>query len=195
MLYRRLKLTTREKTKVINYIMENFVTSDKPVSHASFILSNGKFLDIANTKELTDVTIPPSHSAVDVVLSRVGLIPPEFIDICGNASLTMRELNAVRINDNVDYPEGSPYIELPQYELTNAQYYALEDYVNYLYDKFHNTYKMLQLGGIDCFPDDYPIKSIDAKDIVKKVKKFYSCSKMYESDNFNHFGDYLNRYY
>lgn len=185
----------RQKINVLDYIMENFVTVDKPISKACFILPNGKFLDIANTPTLSKIMTPPSHSAVDVELSKVGLIPSEFVDACGNASLTMREINGVRANDNIDYPEGSPYIELPQYELTTEQYYAVEEYIEYIYNKFKDTYKSLQIGGIDCFPTEYPIRTLTPSDIVKKIRKFYKCGKLYECDELNHFGDYLDRYY
>lgn len=177
-------LDVSEKNKILDYIMKNFVTSDKAVAHACFILPNGKFLDIANTEQLAKAKNPPSHVAVDIVLSDVGLVPRDIVGVCGNASKTMRDLNCVRINDNVDYHCSGAYIELPKAPLTTSQYSAISDYIDYLYTIYGDTYKCLQVSGEDCYPTDYPLKNYTSDEIIKKIKRFYASGNLYESKGF-----------
>ena len=139
--------------------------------NAGYILPNGTiiacFSEDENEFELSN------HANIEDYLNSIGLSDKHggFTD----GSPTMRKLGAIRINNE---EQENNYIELPEIRPTTAALDSLEHWL----DRNSKQYSYIIVTGPD-FKDEakYNYDDYFSEDIIKRIKRFYSSGRLYES--------------
>ena len=161
-------------------IRNHFIVDNHPVSGPSFLLPNGDFIDLSSSYN-SEASFEdfPAHAEVEDFLQFSGLS-----DVLGDivdGSPSIQGLGAIRLNDL----EDNNYIELPESNLTLAQYDSLEGWLDENSRK-RDTVVVSDLGFNNYKEYDY--SDYLPEDIIKKIKRYYSSSHLYESTGeFNSF--------
>ncbi len=154
-------------------IRDRFVVDNHPVSGPSFLLPNGDFIDLSSSYN-SEASFEdfPAHAEVEDFLQFSGLsdVSGDIID----GSPSIQGLGAIRLNDL----EDNNYIELPESNLTLAQYDSLEGWLDENSRK-RDTVVVSDLGFNNYV--EYNYSDYLPEDIIKKIKRYYSSSHLYES--------------
>ena len=139
-----------------------------------YIMPDGKFLDleknagVINPEESSDNRM--CHWKLDIYLSVSGLT-----DQCVEKSLISSD-NAVCINDGSIYTQDLTYFILPEEELTDEQYDALEDWLGYVKSK-SDIVHLISARRFIYRRYEYTKQEDDGlwtpNEIIKDIKHFY----------------------
>lgn len=151
--------------------------SSKPVYGPTYITRDGKFIDIIGIAEdMGEDNFPedfPCHGALQTILAQKGLCNSggRYDD----GSPILRDLGYIRLND---IERDNNYIELSEQRPTQAQYEALEKWI----DENQRHWKSLAV----CTPmmidyKDYDYKETTTDEIIAKIKRWYTTGKLVES--------------
>ena len=167
----RFKLVESLESDLEKIVKDHFVISRYPVHGASFILSDGSFVDLFNSFNDNSFEDFPCHAEVDDYLFSLGVIekPGDYSD----GSPAIQNVGAIRVN-NIESENN--YIELSPIRPTHSQYDALEAWLDM------NRYRQIAL----CTPGmkQYVIYNLDDVDyIIKRIKRYYTSSQLYEGIN------------
>lgn len=147
-------------------MLNNIIYSDSPSKKASYITEDGKFINLQENKiELI------GYQSREVTHT-------DYVYYLHNQGKRIRDLNIIRINDGAYiYINEEAYIELPQKEITTAQYNALLVWLDFLSLNSNKTYVAV---GIGRGGTRYPFlgkKNPDGmlpEDIIKEIKRIYN---------------------
>ena len=153
-----------------------FVFTSSIPSGASYIMPDGKFLDITGSMKIIDPTgtvKKGTHPAVDEYLIDNGYI--------GENEEVSRILcssdGAIRVNDGSNF-RGEVVIGLPEKRPNEIQFKSLE---NWLYSIFSK-------GGVDVGNETssnifnhYDFNKYLPEDVIKKIKNYYGTGKLLDS--------------
>lgn len=134
---------------------------DTPYLGATYILRDGYLLDLHKCKH---------HSEVEQLLINSGLSDSRYVATGG--SQTMREIGAVRC-DTQKY-----YIELPEKNLTDAQYNTLLVWLDFL-----ASVCRIVTVYTDCGENSvtYSFSEVIPDDIVRQIHRYYTFGVLYEN--------------
>lgn len=152
-----------ERDKILDAVVSNFGTLGSPYKGPSFILPDGKFLDIRKLR---------NHADVEFWLDSQGLSRYHGYDIRTAGCPTLKDIGCIR----VDTPKY--YIHLPQDNITSQQYDSLKDWVIFLIDEC-NIHDLLILAPNASRGIEY--SNIDENYIIDRVRKYYIFGKLYEN--------------
>lgn len=149
------------------YIKNNFNISTHTIGGPFYILSNGSYLNLGRAG---------SHLGLDDELYQNGIIeqdPFDYSYLYPN-TIMVDLFNAIRCSDGENLGDdeyGNPYIQLPKNLPTNAQLESLDDWI---YSLGYNN---------KLFVDEveYNLSEVSSEYIIKKIKRYYSSGKLYES--------------
>lgn len=166
---------------IIEALPRIFNVTDEPIPY-SYILVNGKFLDPNHSAIRedghSDYYMIGTHATVDFVLNSCAYGYKKYSTPIDNGSEFMREINAVRLNNA--YAKDTAYIELPKDKMTNAQYYALEDWLNFIPATKLDIYTSAYISGNKVNYKSYDLNEYFPEDIIKLIKRYYSSGTLYE---------------
>lgn len=167
-------LVPDKSQSAIDAVIKNYGTTDTPYNGPSFILPNGSYLD------LSDVI---NHSDVEYWLDQQGLsIKADYTRRSG--SPTLRSLGCIRI----DIPKY--YIQLPQDNITSAQYSTLKDWIEFAFTEFNVPFIEVMAEGTN--PVRYRYEDdVDADYIVDRIRRYYITDHLYETYEDKAEGPYL----
>ena len=151
------------------YIKNNFNISTHTIGGPFYILSNGSYLNLGRAG---------SHLGLDDELYQNGIIeqdPFDYSYLYPN-TIMVDLFNAIRCSDGENLGDdeyGNPYIQLPKNLPTNAQLESLDDWI---YSLGYNN---------KLFVDEveYNLSEVSSEYIIKRIKRYYSSGKLYESSN------------
>lgn len=151
---------------VLDLVIEHFGVTDTPYNGPTFILPNGKFLDIKNYEY---------HSDVEKWLIDNGYSNNEFIKTAG--SKTLYNLGCIRC-DTIKYYISLPFNSQP----TGEQYNSLLVWLDYL-QRFHNAVEVIT-------PDNQHIMYKFDEDtisdtVVDKIRAYYYSGVLREAKKFD----------
>lgn len=151
------------------YIKNNFNISTYTIGGPFYILSNGLYLNLGKNG---------SHLGLDDELYQNEIIEQDPFDYSYSYPNTIMVdlFNAIRCSDGENLGDGeysNPYIQLPKNLPTNAQINSLDDWINSL--GYNNK---LFVDGVE-----YNLSEVSSEYIIKKIKRYYSSGKLYESSN------------
>lgn len=151
------------------YIKNNFNISTYAIGGPFYILSNGLYLNLGKNG---------SHLGLDDELYQNEIIEQDPFDYSYSYPNTIMVdlFNAIRCSDGENLGDGeysNPYIQLPKNLPTNAQINSLDDWINSL--GYNNK---LFVDGVE-----YNLSELSSEYIIKKIKRYYSSGKLYESSN------------
>ena len=145
---------------IVKEVEKHFGTLDEPYYGKTYIMPDGKFLDMRNVEH---------HADIEKWLIDKGLSDKEYIGTGG--SQTMRELGAIRC-DNTRY-----YMELPPIDPTQEQYTALL----YWLDLHLSKTRVIEVVTQDGKQVMYRKEENVADDIVDKIRRYYIMGVLLES--------------
>ncbi len=154
-------------------IKDHFVIDNYPVSGPSFLLPDSSFIDLSSSyNSETSFEDFPTHAEVEDFLQSVDLSNISGDTTDGSPSI--QNLGAVRLNDL----EDNNYIELPENKLTSIQYDGLESWL----DKNSRIRRAIVVSdlGFNNYVE-YNYSDYLPEDIIKRIKRYYSSSHLYES--------------
>lgn len=160
-------------SEIIDAVKKHFVVDNYPILGPSFLLPDGSFIDlIASFNSSTSFEDFPAHAEVEDFLQFSGLsnVSGDIID----GSPSIQGLGAIRLNDL----EDNNYIELPESNLTLAQYDSLEGWLDKNSRK-RDTVVVSDLGFNNYV--EYNYSDYLPEDIIKRIKRYYSSGHLYES--------------
>lgn len=153
------KINTLE-VPIIDFLKSYFGTVQEPYLGPTYILPDGSMLNISKCKH---------HSEVEKVLIDYGYSNNTYIATGG--SPTMRAIGAIRC-DTVKY-----YIDLPNEQLSRAQYNTLLIWLDYLSYQCRFVTIMANDGRIST---DYRFKETITDDIINRIRRYYISGHLYE---------------
>lgn len=175
--------------EIIDELSTVFYVSDEPVDGPVFILSDGRFLSTGRAPQDKDSNsskyyIANYHSLVDAGVNSLFGYEKYKVRL-DDGSDFMREINAVRANSNYSSNRSNPwaYMELPAKNLTSSQYYALEDWIEFLGTNTYLDIYTSQFGSEGGEFKAYNLKNYLPEDIIKLIKRYYSSGILYEKTN------------
>lgn len=138
---------------------------------AGYILPNGVIISCF-TDDIDEFEAS-NHANIEDYLNSIGLSNKH--GGWSDGSPIMRELGAIRIN-NEEWENN--YIELPNIRPTNSALYSLQEWL----DKNQRHYDYIVVTGPN-FTNDvkYYYNDYLPEDIIKRIKRYYSSGKLYES--------------
>ena len=156
-----------------DYIEDNFSFNLTPPEGQTYIMPDGKFLELG---------YDGAHIGVDDMLYQDNLIdydPYEY----GHELILVDKFNAVRCSDG-EAINASPYIQLPPKKVTQDQ---LDSIMNWL-DKLKES--SVYIEGAE-----YNLDEVTVDYIIKRILRYYSSGVMYEDylDDENKFWNYNTR--
>lgn len=152
------------KNFVLNEVSNHFGTVEIPYNGPSFILPDGKYLDIRN---LTN------HADVEYWLDQQRLsLGIEFNKRSG--SPTLMAIGCIRI----DIPKY--YIQLPPDNITASQYSTLKDWIEFAFIECKVPFIEVIATGVR--PVRYKYEDdIDANYVVDRIRRYYITDHLYEA--------------
>lgn len=149
--------------------------SDTPVTGSSYIMNDGKFLDIINSMDIMfkNTSMKPTHGSLDMYLIENG-----YVDSNKDISRVLCSTdNAIRINDGNNFYHEI-IIGLPVNKPNEIQFKKLEDWLYFIFGKGHVTV------GDENTSNVYKVYSFDEylpEDIIKRIKSYYSSGILRDS--------------
>ena len=158
----------------LDAVISNYGTTTEPYKGPSFILPDGSYLD---TSKVTN------HSDVEYWLDQNGLsIKADYNRRSG--SPTLRSLGCIR----VDTPKY--YIQLPENNITSAQYDALKDWIEFAFTECNVPF--IEVIATGTSPVRYQYEDdVDANYIVDRIRRYYITNHLYEAHEDLAEGPYL----
>ena len=166
-------LNNVDKDKIINTVESRYSTSDWPFDGPTFLLPDGKFLDLVGTFGEDSFEDFPCHAEVEAYLDSLGL-STSYVEASGCP--TLQSLGAIRLN-NLD---DNNFIELSSRKPTEAQYEGLERWLDENSQDHNSVY--VAVSGFDRYVT-YNYSDYIVDDIIKRIKRYYSSGQLYESSN------------
>lgn len=156
-----------------DYIKDNFSFSLTPPEGQTYIMPDGKFLELG---------YDGAHIGVDDMLYQDNLIdydPYEY----GHELILVDKFNAVRCSDG-EAINANPYIQLPPKKVTQDQLDSIMDWLDKL--KESSVY----IEGVE-----YNLDEVTVDYVIKRILRYYSSGVMYEDylDDENKFWNYNTR--
>ena len=156
-----------------DYIEDNFSFSLTPPEGQTYIMPDGKFLELG---------YDGAHIGVDDMLYQDNLIdydPYEY----GHELILVDKFNAVRCSDG-EAINANPYIQLPPKKVTQDQLDSITDWLDKL--KESSVY----IEGVE-----YNLDEVTVDYVIKRILRYYSSRVMYEDylDDENKFWNYNTR--
>ena len=156
-----------------DYIEDNFSFSLTPPEGQTYIMPDGKFLELG---------YDGAHIGVDDMLYQDNLIdydPYEY----GHELILVDKFNAVRCSDG-EAINANPYIQLPPKKVTQDQLNSIMDWLDKL--KESSVY----IEGVE-----YNLDEVTVDYVIKRILRYYSSGVMYEDylDDENKFWNYNTR--
>lgn len=156
----RITLEQQQKeSDILALVEEEFGTEDLPYKGITYIMPDGKFLD------LRGVT---NHSDVEKFLIDSGLSDYEYKKTQG--SQTMFDLGCLRC-DTVKW-----YIVLPERQLTSEQYDSLLIWLDSMASSRQNFIEVYADGQVQ----RYRFSDVIPDEIVDKIRRYYIFGTLYE---------------
>lgn len=149
-----------EDLDIAKTVEKHFGTLDEPYYGKTYIMPDGRFLDMRNVEH---------HSDIEKWLIDQGLSDKEYIGNSG--SQTMRELGAIRC-DNRRY-----YMELPPIDPTQEQYNSLLYWLDLHLSKTRAIEVVTQDGKQVMYRGEENVSD----DIVDKIRRYYIMGVLLES--------------
>lgn len=164
----KFKLVESLTSDLEKIVKDHFIISNYPVHGASFILTDGSFVDLSESFNNNSFEDFPCHGEVDDYLFSIGAIekPGDYSD----GSPSIQNVGAIRIND---VEEDNNYVELSPIKPTSSQFNSLEAWLDM------NQYHQVAL----CTPgmNQHVIYSLDDVDyIIKRIRRYYASGQLYE---------------
>ena len=160
-----------EDIKVLQFVYDNFDITDVPPYGPSYILPDGKFVDIygttINNKRLN------THYDVEIVLNGSGLSSGKFDSISLN--YTLQECGAIRCSTRT----YEHYILLNEERPTTNQYDSILKLLILMSDDL--GYPSVQIIANKDKYKIYNFTDYEPEDIVGKIKRYYSSGNLYEA--------------
>lgn len=166
-------LNNVDKDKIINAVESRYSTSDWPFDGPTFLLPDGKFLDLVGTFGEDSFEDFPCHAEVEAYLDSLGL-SASYVEASGCP--TLQSLGAIRLN-NLD---DNNFIELSSRKPTEAQYEGLERWFDENSQDHNSVY--VAVSGFNRYVT-YNYSDYIVDDIIKRIKRYYSSGQLYESSN------------
>ena len=153
-----------------DYIEDNFSFNLTPPEGQTYIMPDGKFLELG---------YDGAHIGVDDMLYQGNLIdydPYEY----GHELILVDKFNAVRCSDGESI-NANPYIQLPPKKVTQDQLDSIMDWLDKL--KESSVY----IEGVE-----YNLDEVTVDYVIKRILRYYSSGVMYEDylDDENKFWNY-----
>ena len=154
---------------------KQLVFSNNYVQGSSYIMNDGKYLDIKSSKQIiypqdyqsrTKIT----HASFDHYLQRVELSPTKVYKYLVESD------NAIALNDGTNFNVEKPYFVLPQNKPTNAQFTSLLNWLDYI----TTISDLVQIEDVrNQVSQSFYFKKPDndgwlTDDIIKEIKKMYN---------------------
>ena len=160
-----------EDIKVLQFVYDNFDITDVPPYGPSYILPDGKFVDIYGTT-INDKSLD-THYDVETVLNDSGLSSGEFDSLSLN--YTIQECGAIRCSTITH----EHYILLNEERPTTNQYDSILKLLILMSDDL--GYPSVQIIADKDTYKIYNFTDYEPEDIVGKIKKYYSSGNLYEA--------------
>lgn len=155
-----------DKKDIIKLVEEHFGVLDEPYSGKTFIMPDGKFLDIRNCK---------NHADVEKWLIDNNYTNGEYNPKCG--SPTLRDCGCIRCCTS------KYYIHLPPYGFNEEIQEALFIWLDFLSNiTIHKKVEVISSDGQHII---YKVENFDDVDyIIDRIRHYYIYGKLYEDYNF-----------
>ena len=160
-----------EDIKVLQFVYDNFDITDVPPYGPSYILPDGKFVDIYGTT-VNDKHLD-THYDVETVLNDNGLSSDEFDSLSLN--YTIQEFGAIRCSTRTH----EHYILLNEERPTTNQYDSILKLLILMSDDL--GYPSVQIITDKDTYKIYNFTDYEPEEIVGKIKRYYSSNILYES--------------
>lgn len=160
-----------EDIKVLQFVYDNFDITDVPPYGPSYILPDGKFVDIYGTT-INDKRLN-THYDVETVLNDSGLSSGEFDSLSLN--YTLQECGAIRCSTRTH----EHYILLNEERPTTNQYDSILKLLILMSDDL--GYPSVQIIANKDKYKIYNFTDYEPEDIVGKIKRYYSSGNLYEA--------------
>ena len=160
-----------EDIKVLQFVYDNFDITDVPPYGPSYILPDGKFVDIYGTT-INDKRLD-THYDVETVLNDSGLSSGEFDSLSLN--YTIQECGAIRCNTRTH----EHYILLNEERPTINQFDSILKLLILMSDDL--GYPSVQIIADKDTYKIYNFTDYAPEDIVGKIKRYYSSGNLYEA--------------
>lgn len=170
-------------TDIFNAVEDKFNATTWPPEGPTFLMPDGKFLDIVSTFDSKKSGRNfPCHAEVEDYLAQVGM-STAYAD--GSGSPTLQSLGVIRLNDL----KGNNFIELSELKPTHEQYDGLEKWLDEN-STYSSSVEIASRGYKEYKCYDYDDYTVD--EIVSAIKRYYSSGKLYEDflDSEEKFWDY-----
>lgn len=170
-------------TDIFNAVEDKFNATTWPPEGPTFLMPDGKFLDIVSTFDSKKSGRNfPCHAEVEDYLAQVGM-STAYAD--GSGSPTLQSLGVIRLNDL----KGNNFIELSELKPTHEQYDGLEKWLDEN-STYSSSVEIASRGYKEYKRYDYDDYTVD--EIVSAIKRYYSSGKLYEDflDSEEKFWDY-----
>jgi hypothetical protein len=186
-----LKMTTEQIVKLVNIPHRDQIDTNSPM----FILPNGTIVSVKEVGENLGYNTSWVHGdlmyiILDTLANNLGLYYPTEMEDAENNLLEhlTDELGWARINCGTTWTEDRFYCVLPD-KMTSSQFRSLEKWIEWGYDNHKGDDEVLI-----CFDDTnrvYDFKDNFPEDIIKKIKRYYSSGRLYESVDKNSLLDFI----
>ena len=160
-----------EDIKVLQFVYDNFDITDVPPYGPSYILPDGKFVDIYGTT-INDKHLD-THYDVETVLNDNGLSSDEFDSLSLN--YTIQECGAIRCSTRTH----EHYILLNEERPTTNQYDSILKLLILMSDDL--GYPSVQIIADKDTYKIYNFTDYEPEEIVGKIKRYYSSGNLYEA--------------
>lgn len=160
-----------EDIKVLQFVYDNFDITDVPPYGPSYILPDGKFVDIYGTT-INDKRLD-THYDVETVLNDSGLSSGEFDSLSLN--YTIQECGAIRCSTRTH----EHYILLNEERPTTNQFDSILKLLILMSDDL--GYPSVQIIADKDTYKIYNFTDYAPEDIVGKIKRYYSSGNLYEA--------------
>lgn len=160
-----------EDIKVLQFVYDNFDITDVPPYGPSYILPDGKFVDIYGTT-VNDKHLD-THYDVETVLNDNGLSSDEFDSLSLN--YTVQECGAIRCSTRTH----EHYILLNEERPTTSQYDSMLKLLILMSDDL--GYPSVQIIADKDTYKIYNFTDYEPEEIVGKIKRYYSSGNLYEA--------------
>lgn len=159
-------------TDIFNAVEDKFNATTWPPEGPTFLMPDGKFLDIVGTFDSKKSGRNfPCHAEVEDYLAQVGM-STAYAD--GSGSPTLQSLGVIRLNDL----KGNNFIELSELKPTHEQYDGLEKWLDEN-STYSSSVEVASRGYKEYKSYDYDDYTVD--EIVSAIKRYYSSGKLYET--------------
>lgn len=144
-----------------------------PPVGSSYIMSDGKFLDLKNNAIQNKMENCPSNSKPNHVLLDGYILSQINNELEHKHDILKHTDNGVKLNDGTMYEFEKPYVDLPSNNLTTEQYASLELWLTNVLTKTELIY--VGFNNNRHYKTFYT-ENATAKQIIKEIKKLYAAS-------------------